>query len=102
MEHMEKSTQLIDRVQRRLALALWGRSLFISFVCVLSAYLVMLLFSRFSGYLREWFPPESLGIVVVGTLMLSFVFFRKPDKEQAARLIDQNQGTKDLFLTVTM
>ncbi|QDT42964.1 hypothetical protein Pan241w_30590 [Gimesia alba] len=102
MEDMKKSTQLIERVQRRLSLALWGRSLFISFVCVLTAYLALLLFSRFSGYLREWFPPESLGIVVLGSLVLSFILFRKPEKEQAARLIDQNQGTKDLFLTVIM
>ena len=102
MENMKKSTQLIERVQRRLSLALWGRSLFISFVCVLTAYLALLLFSRFSGYLREWFPPESLGIVVLGSLVLSFILFRKPEKEQAARLIDQNQGTKDLFLAVIM
>ncbi|WP_339728185.1 hypothetical protein [uncultured Gimesia sp.] len=102
MEDMKKTTQLIERVQRRLSLALWGRALFISFVYVLTAYLALLLFSRFSGYLREWFPPESLGVVLIGTLVLSFVLFRKPEKEQAARLIDQNQGTKDLFLTVTM
>ncbi len=102
MEQMEKSNHLIERVQRRLALALWGRKLFVSFVITLTAYLVALLFSRFSGYLRDWFPPESVGIVLVGTLLLSCLLFRKPGKEQAARLIDREQGTKDLFLTVTM
>ncbi|WP_299468086.1 hypothetical protein, partial [uncultured Gimesia sp.] len=93
---------LIERVQRRLAFALWGRKLFVSFAAMTTLYLAALLFSRFSGYLRDWFSLESVGIVFVGTLLLSGLLFRKPGKAQAARLIDQKQGTKDLFLTVTM
>lgn len=102
MDDMQKTKQLIERVQRRLTLAAWGRSLFVSFLCVGTLYLTCLLFSRFSGYLREWFIPESVGAVLIGTLILSFLLFRKPDKEHAARLIDQSRGTKDLFLTVIL
>ncbi|WP_298867305.1 hypothetical protein [uncultured Gimesia sp.] len=102
MEKMTKSNHLITRVQRRLAVALCGRKLYVSFVCSAAAYLVLLLASRFTGYFREWFPLESVGVVLLGTVLLSCVLFRKPTKEQAARLIDQKQKTKDLFLTVTM
>ena len=102
MEKMTKSNHLIARVQRRLALALCGRKLYLSFVCSTAAYLTLLLLSRFTGYFREWFPVESVGIVLVGTVLLACLLFRKPSKEQAARLIDQKQKTKDLFLTVTM
>jgi len=84
MEQMNHSNQLIERVQRRLAFAVWGRNLFMSFVCMLTAYMAVLLFSRFSGYLREWFPLESVAIVLVGTVLLSCLLFRKPGKEQAA------------------
>ncbi|MCH9654238.1 MAG: hypothetical protein K0U86_15765 [Planctomycetes bacterium] len=102
MEKMTKSNHLITRVQRRLTVALCGRKLYVSFVCSAAAYLALLLASRFTGYYREWFPLESVGVVLLGTVLLSGLLFRKPSKEQAARLIDQKQKTKDLFLTVTM
>lgn len=102
MESMDKSNHLIQQVQRRLAIASWGRSLFVAFVCSLSAYLAVLLYSRFSGYLRDWFTLESAGVVLIATFLLACLIYRKPGKEQAARLIDQSQGTKDLFLTITM
>lgn len=102
MEQMTKSNRLIERVQRRLALAVWGRALFQSFVCSAGLYLVVMLFSRFTGYLTDWFTLESASVVALGTLILSVILFRKPDREQAARLIDRKQGTKDLFLTVIM
>ncbi|MFI4850353.1 MAG: hypothetical protein ACIAZJ_14695 [Gimesia chilikensis] len=102
MEQMTKSNRLIERVQRRLALAVWGRALFVSFVISASLYLALMLFSRLTGYWTGWFPLESISSVAIGTLVLSAILFRRPDREQAARLIDQRQGTKDLFLTVTM
>ncbi len=102
MKLMNKSDQLIERVRRRLALAVWGQKLFVAFVICLAVFAALLLFSRFSGYLSDWFSLESVSLIFVVTLLLSLVLYRKPDKEQAARLIDQNQGTKDLYLTVTM
>ncbi len=102
MEQMDKSNHLIQHVQHRLAIAIWGRNLFVAFVCSLAVYSAVLLYSRFSGYLRDWFPQESVGVILVGTLLLACLLYRKPSKEQAARLIDQSQGTKDLFLTMTM
>lgn len=102
MEPMTKSTRLIDRVQQRLSLAVYGLKVFVSFCISLGVYLAAMLFSRFSGYLTDWFTLPSLGVVAVGTVLLSFILFRKPDKEQAARLIDQKQKTRDLFLTVTL
>ena len=102
MEQITKSTRLIKRVQQRMALAVWGQKIFVSFCITLGVYLALMLFSRFSGYLSDWFTLPSLGVVAVGTIVLSIILFRKPDNEQAARLIDQNQKTKDLFLTVTM
>lgn len=102
MKQLKKSDNLIEAVRRRLALAVWGRKLFVSFVFSLAVYASLLLFSRFSGYIRDWFTLESVSLVFVTALLLSFVLYRKPSKEQAARLIDQNQGTKDLYLTVTM
>lgn len=102
MDKTTKSNHLIARVQRRLALALCGRKLYVSFLICAAIYLVLLLVSRFSGYFQEWFLKESVAVVILGTIVLSCFLFRKPSKEEAARLIDQKQQTKDLFLTVTM
>ena len=102
MDKMTKSKRLISQVQRRLALASCGRKLYVSFVWSTTIYLVVLLLSRFTGFYREWFTWESVVAVFVGTVFLTCILFRKPNQEQAAREIDQDQKTKDLFLTVTM
>ncbi len=102
MDKMTKSKRLISQVQRRLALASCGRKLYVSFVWSTTIYLVVLLLSRFTGFYREWFTWESVAAVFVGTVFLTCILFRKPNQEQAAREIDQDQKTKDLFLTVTM
>lgn len=97
-----KSTTLLQRVARRLGLVTFGHSLYRCFWIVGGLYAAVLLASRLSGTIPDVFQPISLAAVPVLAGLIGLLVWRRPTPVDAARAIDRYNGTKDLFLTLTM
>ena len=61
-----------------------------------------LLASRLFGLLPGWFTPVTLAVFPAGALVLAWIFYRRADVTDAARLADAQMGTHDLFLTASL
>jgi hypothetical protein len=78
------------------------RHVFGWFVVLASVYGMLLLASRVGGLLPDVFQLPTLWIIPGGALVLALLTARRPSLESSARQADTRQGTKDLFLTLTM
>ena len=67
-----------------------------------SVFLLLLLVSRLLGIIPPWFSVKTLIAMPAGALLLALVFYKRPARVDAARLLDQRLATKDLFLTASL
>lgn len=102
MTELPKSTQLLQRVSRRLRIQSFGRCLYVSLLVFGGLYAALLLTTRLAGIVPEWFDPLTLGAIPGLALLAALVFHRKPTAAQTARRVDSHQGTHDLFLTLAL
>ncbi len=73
------------------------------FVIILSClYLALLLFSRATGLMPDYFSPISIAVPVLFGAILGAIFHRRYSKKNLARIIDAKMKTKDLFLTTVL
>ncbi|MCH7689186.1 MAG: hypothetical protein IH899_21350, partial [Planctomycetes bacterium] len=102
MDNSLRSGRLIRRVVNRLHLdAVIGSFLHWMLICS-GVYGVLLLASRLLGLIPDIFNLQSLIGIPVSAFVLCLLFHRRPTTRDAARRIDGHQGTKDLFLTLTL
>lgn len=99
---LPKSIQLLERVALRLRLAAIGRRLYLVFLACCGAFAAFLLASRLTGFYTEWASRQSLLLVPVLAVLLAVLWHRRPTLVDAARAVDRQHGTKDLFLTVAL
>ena len=64
-------------------------------------FAVALLASRLFGLLPGRITPVTLAAFLAGALVLAWIFHRRTDDADAARLADARMGTHDLFLTAS-
>jgi uncharacterized membrane protein len=64
-------------------------------------YAAALLVSRLFGIFSSWFTPVTLAVLPAVTLALAWIFHRRPNAADAARLADAHLRTPDLFLTAS-
>lgn len=102
MSEFPQSQQLLNRVGRRLYLLKLMRHIFGWFVALASVYAGLLLASRVGALLPDVFQLPTLWVIPGGALVLGLLTARRPSLETSARQTDTRQGTKDLFLTLTM
>ncbi len=101
MGQFPKSGELLRRVAQRLYLAHVGRFAYRVSLVLAGLYAALLLVSRFTGLIPDWFSVPSLLVVPVVAVLLSLLFLRRPAVADAARKVDGHERTKDLFLTLT-
>ena len=65
-------------------------------------YAVGLLSARLLGLIPEWFSFATLAAVPVAAILLCLGWHRRPTLANAARQVDQQTGTPDLFLTAAL
>jgi hypothetical protein len=65
-------------------------------------YATALLASRLFGLLPEFFTLVTLAILPAGALVVAWIHYRRPGVTDAARLVDTQLGTNDLFLTAAL
>ena len=102
MFEMPRSVQLLRRVAVRLQLAAIGNRLYAAFLAACGAYAALLIASRFGGFFTEWVTPVSLLAVPALAALVGLLWHHRPTLVEAARAIDRQNGTKDLFLTVAL
>ena len=101
MQHGPQSQQLLKRVVRRLELASIGRSAFVASLICGGLYLALFCASRMLGVVPDWFHPTSVAFVPLAGLLCGVLFRRRVGVIDAARRVDSQEQTRDLFLTVT-
>lgn len=102
MSDFPLSQRLLDRVIWRMYAVKLARRTFVWFVVAASVYAVALLTARLTGLITDVFTPQTLWFIPGAALAMGLLTTRRPKLEQAARRTDMRQGTKDLFLTLTM
>jgi hypothetical protein len=108
MFQLPRSLQLLKHVVARLRLASIGATVYRAFLICCGLYAAFLLASRLGGLWTEWATPVTFALVpaiaaIVGLAGLAWmVGHRRPTLVDAARAVDQQHGTKDLFLTVAL
>ena len=108
MFQLPRSLQLLKHVVVRLRLASIGAQVYAAFLFCCALYAAFLLASRLGGVWTDWATPITLVLVpgiaaIVGLAGLVWmVGHRRPTLVEAARAVDQQNGTKDLFLTVAL
>jgi hypothetical protein len=102
MFQLPRSAQLLKRVVLRLHLAAIGRRLYVTFLVGCAVYAGLLLASRFTGYYTEWLTLQTILIVPAVAAIVAVLWHKRPTLVDAARAVDRQHGTKDLFLTVAL
>jgi len=102
MSEMPKSAALLQRVARRLRIQSLGRRFYIALLIFGGVYAALLLLTRLTGVVPEWFDPITLAAIPTAALLAALVFHRRPSVSESARQIDLQQGTHDLFLNCAL
>lgn len=102
MSDFPLSQRLLGRVIWRMYAVKLARRSFVWFVVAASLYAAALLTSRLTGLITDVFTPQTLWFIPGTALVMGLLTTRRPNVEEAARRTDSRQGTKDLFLTLTM
>ena len=101
MTDAPKSSTLLEKVQTRLRVASLARALYTASVAVLLIAAVTVLASRLLGLVpQSQEQPVWLLAVPATAALLAGLFYRRVERQSAARAIDAHARTKDLFLTL--
>lgn len=102
MFELPRSLKLLKHVVVRLRLASIGARVYRAFLACCALYAAFLLASRLGGLWTEWASPIWLVLIPAIAAMVGLAWHRRPTLVEAARAVDQQNGTKDLFLTVAL
>lgn len=102
MSEFPASRSMLQRIKRRLYVAGLGRTCHRAAMILAGVYGVLLLVSRFTGLIPDWFTPASLAALPIAALVGALIWHRRPTAADAARHVDSHARTQDLYLTLTM
>jgi hypothetical protein len=102
MGEFPASQSLLERIIRRLYIARIGRGVYRAALGLAVLYGVLLLVSRLTGLIPDWFTPPTIGLVPLVALVIGLLWIRRPSASEAARQLDLQEQTQDLYLTLTM
>ena len=107
MSESSKAYKLLTGVIQRMRLAAVGRSFYIAFLILCTAFAITLLVARLTGLTPGFLAPTNatwfaLAAMPILAVLFALVLHRKPTLPDAARLVDQSTGAKDLYLTLSL
>jgi hypothetical protein len=91
---------LLQRVRRRLFVRRLAGMVYWTTLGLSCAYLGLLLIGRLTGSFPGWFPLWSAPAVPALGCALALLLARRPLLVEAARAVDRQAQTQDLFLTL--
>lgn len=97
-----QTQRLLVRTGRRLHLVRIGAALHRGWLIAAGAALLALLAARLLALLPAGVVVSWLWLPAALAAIAAFVFARKPQPRDTARLIDERTGSKDLFLTTAL
>ena len=97
-----QAMRLLDRVALRERLGGVVHRFEVFVLVFAGLYAALLLVSRLSALIPDWFPPLTLLTVPLVVPLLAVLAHRRPSRLDAARAVDRRAETKDLFLTTTL
>ncbi len=97
-----QADRLLQNVRRRLSVGSVARATYWSLIGLGGIYAVLLLVSRLSAAIPDWFDSRSIVLVPALALLIGFALHRRPTATDAARRIDAACRTKDLYLTAAL
>ena len=104
MFELPRSLQLLKHVIVRMQLASIGARVYRAFLACCALYAAFLLVSRLGGLSgpNGRFRQRWLALIPAVAAIVGLAWHRRPTLVEAARAVDQQNGTKDLFLTVAL
>ena len=99
---LPQSDRLLSAVRRRLVLAGFGRRFLVACLVFAAVYALLLLASRLSGLVPDWFEWWTLAVVPGLALLTAAVLRPRISAADAGRAVDLRGRTSDLFLTVSL
>ena len=99
------TARLLTQVLNRMRLAAVGRRFYGTFLVFCGLFAIVLLAARLSGVIilpavgSTWLAFTSVPLLAG---LVAWLFHRRPTLPDAARLVDQSTGAKDLYLTVSL
>lgn len=97
-----KTKKLLQKTQTRLRVSSIGRAWYWTAIVFAILYGILLLVSRLTGLIPNFYTHISLLVVPVSALLVALVVHRRVDRIDASKAIDRAARTKDLFLTTVM
>ena len=102
MNQFPESRTLLQRVANRMYVQRLAAGAYAATIGLAVVYTVLLLVSRLTGLIPDWFVIPSIGLIPILGLLLATAWIRRPADADAARRIDDSEDTEDLYLTLTM
>ncbi|MGD9855102.1 MAG: hypothetical protein AB7U20_09155 [Planctomycetaceae bacterium] len=102
MSEFPKSGSLLRRVAQRLLFAQMGDVAYRMSLGLAGLFAAMLLICRLTGLIPDWFSVPAILTLPLLAALGAAMFLRRPSTSDAARRVDAYEGTKDLFLTLTL
>src|SRR5689334_20523642 len=91
--------QFLGRVRQRQKIVALARQARLYLLIAMGIFGCALLCSRIFGLVPGWFTPFSLVAFLAAAPVMAYIFYRRADINDAARLTDARMNTHDLFLT---
>jgi hypothetical protein len=97
-----RTHRLLAQTARRLYLVRLGVALRRAFLCAAAVALVTLLAARLFGLLPAGPVVQALPLLAVPAVLAALFFAKKPARHEAARLVDERTGSRELFLSAVL
>jgi hypothetical protein len=107
MSESSSAFKLLMQVTQRMRLAAVGRSFYLAFLILCSAFGAALLTARLTGLMPGLLDQSqgtwlAFAAVPVLAALVGLLLHRRPTLPDAARLVDRSTGAKDLYLTLSL
>ena len=107
MSESSNAYKLLSKVAQRMRVAAMGRSFYVAFLILCSVFAITLLAVRLTGLTPGFLAPSqgtwlAFAAIPVLAALAAILLHRKPGLPDAARLVDQSTGSKDLYLTLSL
>ena len=92
----------LEAVRKRATIDSMVRRAYFCFILLSAMFLAILLISRLTALLPDYFSPVSVLIPLILGILLGLLLHRRYQMKEIARMTDRKLGTKDLFFTFVL
>lgn len=94
--------RLLDRVGLRHLMVSFASRFRVAWLTAAAAALLLVVLARLLGLIPEHAVWIALGVLAGGVVLFALLATRRPKAREAARLVDERTGSKELFLSAAL